>query len=232
MTVRRLAGVIAAVLVLVAGVPPPAVAAPPQFLPDIGYKYYYSRDLVFVDFVNPYFSPVNNVVVNMIVREGTGRNKVIAIGQTRMPPNLILMPGEHTSARVPIRARIQRDIPVNAQFEFRISGRVVPDAEVPPQVTVQGGTMEVNKDHNGVPYIFGFAQLDPLAADDAQVTVQMAILTFYDSQHRISWSEIMAINGSLVPGDSLMLFGKYEAAAAIDTSSVDVLFVALPSNRR
>jgi hypothetical protein len=206
-------------------------AAPPQTLPDIGYKYYWSRDLVFVNFVNPYFTPVNNVIINMTVREGTGSNRVIAIGQTRMPPHMIMNPGEHTSARVPIRARIIRDLPINAQFEFKIMGRQIPAAEVPPSVVVMGGgSLEVNRDQNRVPFVMGFITLDPLAPDDAQVTVQMAVLTFYDESHRIVWSEIMAIAGTLTASDAIMLFGKYEAASQLpDVSSVEAHFVALPT---
>lgn len=229
---RRIAFLLTMGLLISAAIVPGVTAAPPQTLPDIGYKYYWSRDLVFVNFVNPYFTPVNNVIINMTVREGTGKNRVIAIGQTRMPPAMILNPGEHTSARVPIRARIIRDLPINSQFEFRIMGRQIPAAEVPPSVVVMGGgNLEVNRDANKVPFVMGFITLDPLAADEAQVTVQMAVLTFYDESHRIVWSEIMAISGTLTPSDSIMLFGKYEAASQLpDITSVEAHFVSLPTS--
>lgn len=223
---KRWLPIVMLVALMLGTVPSPTSAAPPQFLPEIGYKFYYMLDLVFVDFVNPYFTPVNGVIVNMIVRDGSKKNKVVAIGQTRMPTNLTLKPGEHTSARVPIRARIMRDIPVNATFEFRITGKVADSDSLPPAVVVQGGgSMDVNKDDNGVPYVMGFATIDPLAEEDASVQIQMAILTFYDSQHRIVWSEIMALSGALTHGDSMMVFAKYDAAASVDTNSVDVQFV-------
>lgn len=228
---KRLLSALALLGLLLAVSAAPAAAAPPQFLPEIGYKYYFSRDLVFVDFVNPYFTSVNNIIVNMIVRDGTPANRMIAIGQTRLPPTLILRPGDHTSARVPIRARLVRDIPVNATFEFRITGKVVADEDLPPTVTVQSGsTLEVSRDQNGVPYVMGFAALDPLADEDVTAQVEMAVLTFYDAQRRISWSEIMALSATLAHGDSLMVFSKYDAATMADVASVDVQFITVPEN--
>lgn len=229
---RRIAFLLSLGMLIAAAIVPGVTAAPPHALPDIGYKYYWSRDLVFVDFVNPYFTPVNNVIINMTVREGTGKNRVIAIGQTRMPANLILNPGEHTSARVPIRARIVRDLPINAQFEFKITGKQIPMEEVPPSVVVMGGgNLEVNRDANNVPFVMGFISLDDLAPDESQVTVQMAILTFYDESHRIVWSEVMAISGTLTQADSIMLFGKYDAASQLpDITSVEAHFVAAPTS--
>jgi hypothetical protein len=233
-TVRKAVWVAWAVMLLVALGGPSATGAPPVQLPDIGSKFYYSRELVFVDFINPYFAPVNNIIVDMIVRDGTGANRVIAIGQSRLAPYLVLQPGEHTSTRVPIRARVSRTIPPNADFQFRIMARQVDPTTVPPEVVVQGGdSLAVTKDINGVPNVLGFAGLDPLAPEDAQVTVQLAILTFYDQNHRISWTEFVPVAGTITPFDSLPIIGKFANAAGadIDTTYVDVKFVTLPTQQ-
>lgn len=211
--------------------------AAPQELPELAYKFYPLRDIVFVDFHNPYFAPVGNIIVNMTVREGTGRNRVIAIGQTKMPANLVLMPGEHTSARIPIRARVVRDIPGLAQFEFKIISTQVAETAVPPDVVVQdsttGVTLELNRDANAVPYVMGFIGLSPSITAPTTVKVDMAILTFYDENHQIVWSEFLPINGKVSNNDSLLVWGKYEHASAHvvpDISSVHVKFVAEKSN--
>jgi len=221
---------------LLAGFSPTAMAAP-QVLPELSYKFYPLKDVVFVDFHNPYFAPIDNIVVNMVIREGTGRNRVIAIGQARMPANLVLMPGEHTSARVPIRARVIRDIPPLAQFEFRIIGRQLDNLEGPPDVVVQdsgnGISLELNRDANNVPFVMGFITLNPAITADTNAKVEMAILTFYDENHNIVWSEIMPIKGTLKNNDSLMLWGKYEQAGLSlvpDIAGVEAKFVVGKGN--
>lgn len=213
---------------------PNAVSAPLVQLPDMSSKFYYSRELVFVDFINPFFAPVNNIVVNMVVRDGTGANRTIAIGQNLLPRNMILQPGEHTSTRVPIRGRVGRVIPPNADFQFRIMAKQVDPNSVPPQVVIQGGdSLAVTKDANGVPNVLGFAGLDPLAPDSAQVTVTQAILTFHDQNQRVSWSDIVPVGATLTPIDSFPVIGKFASAAGadIDTSYVDVKFVTLPTQQ-
>lgn len=215
----------------------PSGNAAPQLLPELSYKFYALRDIVFVDFYNPYFTPMGNITVNMTVREGTGRNRILAIGQTRMPANLVLMPGEHTSARIPIRARVVRDIPALAQFEFRIIATQLPDSSAPPEVVVQdsnnGTTLELSRDANSVPYVMGFIGLSSAITQPTTAKVDMAILTFYDENHQIVWSEFLPIGGKLTNDDSLMVWGKYEQASSAvvpDISSVEAKFVVQKGN--
>lgn len=212
------------------------VSAATQDLPVLSYKFYPLRDTVFVNFHNPYFTSADNIMVNMIIREGTGRNRVVAIGQTRMPANLVLAPGEHTSARVMIRTRVIRDIPALAEFEFKISGRPVPAEKTPPDVVVQdssnGISLEVNRDNNKVPFVMGFIELNQNITEETKVNVQQAILTFYDQNHKIVWSEVMPINGTLTNSDSIMLWGKYDhitGSLVPDISSVEAKFVVVPA---
>ncbi len=221
---------------VVSGFAPKGDAAP-QELPELSYKFYPLRDTVFVDFHNPYFNPVGSITVNMTVREGTGRNRVIAIGQTRLPSNLVLLPGEHTSARVTIRARVVRDIPSLAQFEFKIIATPLPDTARPPEVVVQdsttGATLELNRDANSVPYVMGFIGLDPAITAPTTAQVDMAILTFYNEDHNIVWSEYLPINGKVSNNESLMVWGKYESASSHvvpEISSVEAKFVVQKGN--
>lgn len=237
--VKRLFVVLLALSLLLVGVPHQANAAQ-QKLPVLSYKFYPLRDVVFVDFHNPNFAPIDNIVVNMVVREGTGLNRIVAIGQTFMQPNLVLRPGEHVSTLVPIRARVLRDIPPLAQFEFHITGRTLESAQAPADVVVQdslnGTTLEFNRDANGVPMVLGFIQLNPTSVtQDTTVTVQAAILTFYDSDRQVVWSETMPIGGKLKSTDSLMIWGKYEkisSALVPDIDQIDVKFVVAGSNAR
>jgi hypothetical protein len=217
---------------LMIGLAPSQALAIQQQLPVLSYKYYPMRDIVFVDIHNPNFAPMDNIVVNMVVREGTGQNRIVAIGQVALPPNLVLAPGEHVSTKVPIRARVVRDIPPLAQFDFRISGRQLEDDQVPPDVVVQdsdnGTTLEFNSDANGTPIVVGFIQLNPSITEETTATVQAAILTFYDSDHKVVWSETMPIGGKLTNNDSLMIWGKYEQInrdLIPDLAQIDVKFV-------
>lgn len=210
----------------------PVSAAVPQNLPQITHKFYPLRDLVMVDFYNPYFAPIDNIIVNMIVREGTGQNRIIAIGQERLPANLVLKPGERSSTRIPIRARIVREIPALAQFEFRVIGRQIEEKDAPPQVVVldspTGSTLEVTEDANRVPYVMGFLGLHASTPKDTNVTVERAILTFFDENHQILWSEQLPINGTLTNVNSLMIWAKYEQANSYvvpGIKSVEVKFV-------
>jgi hypothetical protein len=228
---KRLLPLLLSLSLLLALVPSHAFALQ-QPLPVLSYKFYPLRDVVYVDFTNKNFSPVDNIVVNMVIREGTGQNRVVAIGKTVMPANLVLAPGEHVSAMVPIRARVLRDIPPLSQFEFTVTGRQVADGKAPPDVVVQdspnGGTLEFNRDANGVPMVLGFIELNPQITADTTVTVQAGILTFYDSDHNIVWSETMPIGGKLTNGDSLMIWGQYDHIRqdlVRDISSIDVKFV-------
>lgn len=228
---RRIVLLLLALLVLLIGVLPAsrAFAAPPQFLVALSHYPVPSRDMVFVEFVNPYFAPVKDIVINMVIKDSRG--KMVAIGQTKMDPNMIMRPGDVTSARVPIRGRVTNRIdPMTSQYDFRIMGRQIANTDLPPAVVVQ--TLEVNEDVNGVPYVLGFASLDPLAPDDASVVVQYAILTFYNQRRQVTWSELMPLSAPLVQADSLMLYGKYEAAEPYDTSFVDVLFVTTSGNNQ
>lgn len=228
---KRLFTFLAALSLLIAMFPATALAVQ-QSLPQLSYKYYPLRDVVYVDFHNPNFAPIDNIVVNMVIREGTGRNRVVAIGQVAMPPSLVLAPGEHASTRVPIRARVLRDIPSLAEFEFRITGRQLADGKTPPDIVVQdspnGSTLEFNRDVDGVPMVLGFIQLNPSITAETTATVQAAILTFYDSDHKIVWSETMLIGGKLTNNESLMIWGKYDQIRrdlVPDISSIDVKFV-------
>ncbi|HWI66327.1 MAG TPA: hypothetical protein VNT75_31235 [Symbiobacteriaceae bacterium] len=228
---KRLMTLLAALTLLIASFPTTALAVQQQ-LPQLSYKYYPLRDVVYVDFHNPNFAPIDSIVVNMVIREGTGRNRVVAIGQVSLPPALVLAPGEHASAKVPIRARVLRDIPALAQFEFRITGRQLADGKAPPDVVVQdsanGAQLEFNRDSDGVPMVLGFIQLNPSITAETTVTVQAAILTFYDSDHRIVWSETMPIGGKLTNNESLMIWGKYDQIRRDlipDISAIDVKFV-------
>ncbi|HYG58633.1 MAG TPA: hypothetical protein VD902_11300 [Symbiobacteriaceae bacterium] len=216
---------------LIFGIPSEAFALQ-QKLPELSYKFYPLRDTVFVDFHNPHFAPIDNIVVNMVIREGTGRNRVVAIGQTFLPPALTLAPGEHASTMVPIRARVLRDIPALAQFEFHITGRQLENGQAPPDVVVQGSAngaqLEFNRDPNGVPMVLGFIQLNPTITTEATVDVQAAILTFYDSEHRVVWSETMPIGARLTSNESRMIWGKYEQInlqLVPDLAQIDVKFV-------
>jgi len=229
--VKRLFTLLAALCLLIAGFPSRALAVQ-QSLPELSYKYYPLRDVVYVDFHNPNFAPVDSITVNMVIREGTGRNRIVAIGQVALPPALTLAPGEHTSAKVPIRARVLRDIPALAQFEFRITGRQLDEGKAPPDVVVQdspnGATLEFNRDENGVPMVMGFIQLNPSITAETTVNVQAAILTFYNSDHEIVWSETMPIGGKLTNNESLMIWGKYDQIRrdlVPDINSIDVKFV-------
>lgn len=228
---KRLFSLLAALTLLIAGFPSRALAVQQQ-LPELSYKYYPLRDVVYVDFHNPYFAPIDNIIVNMVIREGTGRNRIVAIGQVAMPTALTLAPGEHTSAKVPIRARVLRDIPALAQFEFRITGRQLADSKAPPDVVVQdspnGATLEFNRDADGVPMVLGFIQLNPSITADTTVNVQAAVLTFYNSDHKVVWSETMPIGGKLTNNESLMIWGKYDHIRrdlVPDIASIDVKFV-------
>lgn len=235
---KRLTVVLLALCLLLAGLPTQVYAAQ-QKLPVLSYKFYPLRDVVFVDFHNPNFAPIDNVVVNMVIREGTGLNRIVAIGQTFLPTNMVLRPGEHASALVPIRARVLRDIPPLAQFEFVITGRQLENEQAPPDVVVQGSlngsTLEFNRDANGVPMVLGFIQLNPqTVTQDTAVTVQAAILTFYDANRQIVWSETMPIGGKLKNNESLMIWGKYEQISrglVPDIAQIDVKFVVAAGSR-
>ena len=210
---KRLMVLVLALCLLIMGIPTQALALQ-QKLPVLSHKFYPTWDIVFVDFHNPYFAPIDNVVINMVIREGTGRNRVVAIGQTFLPAGLVLKPGEHASTRVPIRARVLRDIPALAQFEFFITGRQLETEQTPPDIVVQGspngGQLEFNRDPNGVPMVLGFIELNPSVTEETTVDVQAAILTFYDADYKVVWSETMPIGGKLSNGDALMIWGKYE----------------------
>ncbi len=228
---RRVAAILLA-LCLTLTFLPVRVSAAQLALPVLSYKFYPLRDLVFVDFHNPYFTPVDNIVVNMVIREGTGRNRVIAIGQAFLPENLVLSPGEHVSTSVPIRARVVRDIPLLAEFEFRITGRPVEDGAAPPDVVVlesdNGVDLEFNLDPDGVPMVFGFIGLNPAITEETEVVVQAAILTFYDEDRQVVWSEFLPVYGRLQNNESLMIWGKFQRinkALVPEISSVDVKFV-------
>lgn len=228
---KRLTVLFLALTLLIVGIPSQALALQ-QKLPELSYKFYPTWDIVFVDFHNPYFAPMDNVVVNMVIREGTGRNRIVAIGQTFLPAGLVLKPGEHASTRVPIRARVLRDIPALAQFEFFITGRQLEAEQAPPDVVVQGSLngsqLEFNRDFNGVPMVLGFIGLNPAITEETSVQVQAAILTFYDADHKVVWSETMPVGGKLTNGDALMIWGKYEQITQqlVPTiSQIDVKFI-------
>lgn len=228
---RRL--LIFALLCLMLTAIPGAGSAAPTTLPELSYKFYPLRDTVFVEFYNPFFTPVDTIIVNMTIREGTGQNRVVAIGQSRMPANLVLLPGEATSARVAIRARVLRDIPPLAQFEFRILARQLEaDAPVPPEVVVQdsdnGVGLSLNRDANNVPFVMGFIGLSNAITEPTSVRVEMAVLTFYDNNRRVVWSELMPINGTLTNFDSMLLWSKYEQASVFqvgDIAAVEAKFI-------
>lgn len=233
---RILVLLVALSLLMVGSVP--TAAATQQQLPVLSYKFYPLRDVVFVDFHNPNFAPIDNIVVNMVIREGTGQNRVVAIGQAFMPANLVLNPGEHVSAKVPIRARVVRDIPLLAQFEFRISGRQLDKDEIAPDVIIQdstnGTTLEFNRDANGVPIVLGFIQINPAITEETTVQVQAAVLTFLNSDHQVVWTEIMPIGGKLTNNESIMIWGKYEHISQQllpDLAQIDVKFVVGTENR-
>lgn len=228
---RRIPAILAMLLVLLS-VPVSTASAISQRLDVLSYKFYPLRDIAFVDLHNPYFAPIDNIIVNMVIREGTGRNRVLAIGQTVMPPNLVLRPGEQVGARVEIRARVVRDIPALAQFEFRIQGRQVEDDSLPPDVVVEGSsngvTLEFNRDVNGVPIVVGFIGLSPSLAKEQEVQVQGAVVSFYDENRKIVWSELMPIGGRLRHHESLMAWAKYEhlsSALVPDISMVTARFL-------
>lgn len=229
--VKRIVPILVALLFTMAVFVPRASAAP-QTLPALSHKFYPLKDMVFVDFHNPYFTPIDNISVNLIIREGTGRNRIIAIGQTRLSGNMVLMPGEHASARVPIRARIMREIPLLSQFEFRITGRVLDKDAGPPDVVVQdsgnGITLDLNRDANGTPYVMGFATLNPNITQETSAKVELAILTFLDQDRQVVWSEIMPVNGTIRNDESILLYSKFEQAGAIiptDGVTVEAKFV-------
>jgi len=225
-----------AVLCLVlAALATPASAAQ-QKLEMLSYKFYALRDVVFVDFYNPTFSPIDTVNIDMVIREGTGRNRLVALGQAKLPANLVLSPGEHTSIKVPIKTRVVRDIPSLAQFEFRITGRQLDKDKAPPDVVVQdsvnGASMEFNRDVDGVPVVLGFIELNPSITADTTVQVDAGVLTFYDNDHEVVWSEILPIGGKLANHDSLMVWARYEQISSTlvpDVASIDVKFVVKPS---
>lgn len=234
---RRLVVLLLAVSLLAVFTPSQALALQ-QPLPVLSYKYYPLRDIVYVDFHNPNFAAIDNIVVNMVIREGTGRNRVVAIGQTVMPPGLTLAPGEHVSTKVPIKARVLRDIPPLAEFEFRVSGRQLDQDQKLPDVIVQdspnGATLEFNRDANGVPIVLGFIQINPGVTDETTVTVQAAVLTFYNSEHEVVWSETMPIGAKLTNNESVMIWGRYEALnrdIVPDLNQIDVKFVTAGSTR-
>jgi|GEM_PF-2577869 len=234
---KRLFTLLAALVLLVAAFPTRALAVQQQ-LPELSYKYYPLRDVVYVDFHNPNFSSIDNIVVNMVIREGTGRNRIVAIGQIVLPPALTLAPGEHTSTLVPIRARVLRDIPALAEFQFQISGRQLTDGKAPPDVIVQGSpngaSLEFNRDADGVPIVLGFIQINPAVTADTTVTVQAAILTFYNSDHEVVWSETMPLGAKLTNNESRMIWGKYDQIRrdlVPDISSIDVKFVVTAGSK-
>jgi len=196
-----------------------------QLLPALSHSFYPQRDIVFVDFHNPYFTGVDTIIVNMTVRDGTLQNRIIAIGQARLPVNMVLMPGESTSTRVPIRARIVRDIPQTARFEFRILARPLEASEtVPPDIVIQdsdnGISLPVNRDVNQVPFVMGFIGLSPMVTQPTSARVDMAILTFYDQNRTVVWSELMPINGTLTNHDSLLIWSKFEQATTAHVPEV------------
>lgn len=229
---KRRIGIVLLLCVLLAAIPSTGSASS-QLLPTLSHYFYPQRDIVFVDFHNPYFSAVDTIIVNMTVREGTGQNRIIAIGQARLPVNMVLMPGESTSTRVAIRARVVRDIPTTAQFEFRILARPLEvDETVPPEVVIQdsdnGISLSVNRDANQVPFVMGFIGLSPMITEPTSVRVDMAILTFYDQDRKIVWSEIMPINGTLANHDSLLIWSKFEQVSTAhvpEVASVEAKFI-------
>lgn len=212
---------------------PSTGAAASQLLPSLSHSFYPQRDIVFVDFHNPYFSAVDTIIVNMTVRDGTEQNRIIAIGQARLPVNMVLMPGESTSTRVAIRARVVRDIPATAQFEFRILARSLEvEDTLPPDVVIQdsdnGINLAVNRDANQVPFVMGFIGLSPMITEPTSARVDMAILTFYDRDRRVVWSEIMPINGTLTNHDSLLIWSKFEQATTAhvpEVANVEAKFI-------
>jgi hypothetical protein len=229
---KRFLTLVLALGLLFAVAPSSRAVAAQQSLEVLSRKFYPLHDLTFVDIFNPSFNPVNNIVVNMVIREGTGRNRIVAVGQVFLPAGLVLRPGEHVSATVPIRARVVRDIPALADFEFRVSGNQLDKTAALADVVVEGSTngvsLEFNRDQDGVPMVFGFVRLSSSSPDNAQATLQGAVLTFYDDNRQVVWSEFMPLTGKLASNDSFMLYGKYEQLTANlvpDISSVDVKIV-------
>jgi hypothetical protein len=229
---KRKLSLVLLLCVLLAAIPSTG-AASSQLLPTLSHSFYPQRDIVFVDFHNPYFSPVDTIIVNMTVRDGARQNRIIAIGQARLPVNMVLMPGESTSARVTIRARVVRDIPATAQFEFRILARPLEEGEtVPAEVVIQdsdnGISLSVNRDANEVPFVMGFIGLSPMITEPTSTRVDMAILTFYNLDRTVVWSEIMPINGTLTNHDSLLIWSKFEQASIAqvpEVASVEAKFI-------
>lgn len=89
------------VLLAIAAGPRPAAAAPPPFLEEIDYRYDPDGELVFVAFANPHVIALDHIAFNMMVPDGpppSGHRH----RPGRLPANLILRPGEPTSARVPL----------------------------------------------------------------------------------------------------------------------------------
>lgn len=225
---KRILLLLTALCLMLASFAPTAVAAQLR-LEVLSYKFYPLQDLVFVDVMNTNQDPISNVVVDLVIREGTGRNRLIALGQVTLPPSLVLMPGEHISTRVPIRARIVRDIPALAQFEFRVTGAPVEREAAPPDVVVEGSdngaTLEFSRDQNGVPMVFAFVRLNEMAPAETRVMLNAAVLTFYDEHRQIVWSEYMPIGGRLGAGESRMIWGKYEQLHRSRVPNIDSIEV-------
>lgn len=228
---KRLFVIVAVMFLLMAGMAPRALAAQ-QNLEVLSHQFYPMRDIVFVDFYNPSFNPVDNISVNMIIREGTGRNRIIAIGQAFLPENLVLAPGEHVSVKVPIRARVVRDIPLLADFQFQVAGRQLAADALPPDVVVAGSpngvTLEFNRDPNGVPIVVGFIQLNPeKLGKDTQAQVSAAVLTFLDADRDVVWTEVLPVNARLEQNDMAMIWAKYEHMTNSLVPNIDSVEVKL-----
>jgi len=236
--IKRKWGFVLVLSLLLLAIPSTGVASS-QLLPTLSHSFYPQRDLVFVDFHNPYFTPVDTIIINMTVRDGTAQNRIIAIGQARLPVNMVLMPGESTSTRVPIRARIVREIPATAKFEFRVLARSLEENEtVPPDVVIQdsdnGINLSINRDANQVPFVMGFIGLSPMITETTNARVDMAILTFYNQDRTVVWSEIMPINGTLTNHDSLLIWSKFEQASTAqipEVTNVEAKFILRRTGR-
>jgi hypothetical protein len=210
---------------------PTSGQAAQQRLPALSSKFYPDQELVFVDFHNVSPSPLDNIIINMRVREGAGSNRVIAAGQARLPTKLTIRPGERASARVPIFARSLRELPAAATFDFRITGRQLPDNTNIPDVVVQdspsGKTLEFGRDSLGIPTALGFIELNPSLTAEVRTQVQVAILTFYDQERKVVWSETIGVNARLTNNESVLLWGRYEqmtSSLVPEISSVEVIF--------
>lgn len=189
----------------------PARAAEPQMLLTRSYRYFADRDLVLLDLSNPLFVPVRRIAVTMTVRGAGGQ--ILALGKAQLPANLVLKPGENTSVQVPVLVQIVPQLPAGARFEFMITGQPVDEATLPPPVMALGPGLELSKDADGVPWVMGFGYLDPLLPEGTAVLVESAVLSFYDSEGLLVWTEVVPFGQQLGPGETLMIARKFESLA-------------------